>query len=170
MLKLAAALALCATSAAAEGWQVMYLAGSGGSRPMQVGPNEGGIPFAYVDNAKGERLFLECHETGSTTRDYTWTIRIYPGTEPNFLPKDSQGNQFTFTFDGTNANYGIGNFTFVQDAFWADINEYLAADIRTHSMIRLEMPGQFVEGGKTYRTEFTLAGSTAALNTACPPL
>lgn len=170
MLKLVAALALCTTSAAAEGWQVMYLASSGGSRPMQVGPNDGGIPFAYVDNERGERLLVECRSFGGAASDYDWTMKLFPGQSPTFQPKAAQDNSFLVTFDDLKTEYAMADFTFVQEAFWGPTTDIMVEDIRTRRVIHLEMPGAFVEGGTTYRTEFTLAGSTAALNTACPPL
>jgi hypothetical protein len=170
LLRFILALACFATPGAAEGWKVMYLADSGGSRPMQVGPNDGGTPFAYVENEKGERLFLDCRWSGGAASDYDWTLKLYPGQPPNFLPKAAQDNQFLVTFDGVDTTYGIADFTFVQEAFWGPTTDIMVDDIRTRSLLRLEMPAAFVEGGTTYRTEFTLSGSKAAINKACPPL
>ncbi len=170
MWKLVAALALGATSAAAEGWQLMYLADSGGSRPVQVGPNDGGIPFPYVDNEKGERLVVDCRWSGGAASDYDWMLRLYPGQTPSFLPRASENNQFLVTFDEEATAYRVANFTFVQGAFWGPTTDIMVDDIRTRGVIRLEMPGEFVEGGETYRTDFTLSGSQAAINNACPPL
>jgi hypothetical protein len=74
-------------------------------------------------------------------------------------------------FDDVDTEYGITNSTFVQDAFCGPSTDILVADIGALRVIRLEMPGEFVEGGTTtYRTEFTLTGSQAAIDKACPPL
>ncbi|TAG31705.1 MAG: hypothetical protein EAZ40_00305 [Rhodobacterales bacterium] len=163
-------LAAAPTMGVAEGWKVMYLADSGGSRPMQVGPDEGGIPFAYVDNAKGERLTIGCRWTGNADLGYEWSLKIHPGQEPTFLPVEPEGNRIIVTFDDDPAGQDLGGFTFVQEAFWADVPASLAAEIKARGVIRLEMPGPYVEGGKAYRTDFTLSGSGAALRRSCPVL
>jgi hypothetical protein len=163
-------LAAAPSIAFAEGWKVMYLADSGGSRPMQVGPEEGGIPFAYVDNDKGERLFLECRWTGSANLGYAWTLKISPGREPTFLPVEAEGNRFVVTFDDDPTPYDLGGFTFVQEAFWAEVPATLATEIKARGTIRLEMPGTYAKGGVAYRTEFTLSGSGATLRRSCPVL
>ncbi|NJS38184.1 MAG: hypothetical protein HC783_03295 [Rhodobacteraceae bacterium] len=163
-------LAAAPSVALAEGWKVMYLADSGGSRPMQVGPDDGGIPFAYVDNARDERLFLECRWIGSADVGYAWTLKINPGPEPTFLPLDAEGNRFVVTFDTDPKEHDLGGFTFVQGAFWADVPATLGTEIKERETIRLEMPGTYIEGGETYRTEFTLSGSGAALRRSCPVL
>jgi hypothetical protein len=175
MLKLAVSLALCATSATADGWQVMYLTDSGGSRPMQVDPADLGSAesvtiVAYVDNDRGERLFLHCRWTGGAAWDYDWMLRIFPGREPTFLPNDSKGNRLNVSFDGDATVHDLGDFTFVQEAFWAPVPKVIATEIIERGVIRLEMPGVYVRGGKTYRTEFTLAGSESAVGNACPSL
>ncbi len=156
--------------ALAEGWKMMYLADSGGSRPVQVGPDAGGIPFAYVDSARGERLFLQCRWTGNAALGYEWTLKINPGPEPTFLPVEAQGNRFIVTFDDDPTEHDLGGFSFVQGAFWADVPAVIATEIRQRGTIRLEMPGTYVEGGETYRTEFTLSGSGAAIRRSCPVL
>jgi hypothetical protein len=146
----------------------MYLADSGGSRPMQVGPNDGGIPFAYVDSARGERLFLDCRGTGSAELGYEWTLKVYPGREPTFLPKESTGNRFIVTFDDDPTRHDVGGFTYVQESFWADVPAVVATEIKQRGVIRLEVPGAYVDSGETYRTEFTLADSNSAIDKACP--
>jgi hypothetical protein len=172
---LALCLACLASPVAAEQWQVMFLADSGGSRPMQVDPADlGSVESvwmeAYVDNDKGERLFLDCRWTGGAASDYDWTLRLFPGRDPTFLPKDSKDNQFIVTFDGDDTEHKLGDFTFVQEAFWAPVPDVIATEIITRRVIRLEMPGTYVEGGERYRTEFSLVGSGAAIDKACPPL
>jgi hypothetical protein len=159
MLRLALILSCLAAPAAAEKWEVMYLTHSGGTRPMQVDPADlGDVDSvwmqAYVDNDRGERLFLDCRWKGGAASDLEWTLRLFP----------------IVTFDGVEGTNDIGDFTFVQEGFWARVPDILATDIRQGRAIRLEMPAAYVVGGETYRTEFTLAGSNAALDKACPPL
>lgn len=171
MLKIAAALALCATPVMAEGWQVMYLADSGGSRPMQVGPNDGGIPFPYVENDRGERLLLQCRWTGDAMVGHDWTLKFYPGQTPTVLPKDATGNRFNVAFDGDpTAAFDLGDFTYVQEAFWAPVPADVVAGIIRGSVVALEMPGAYALDGKPYLTEFTLAGSERSIDEACPAL
>jgi hypothetical protein len=74
------------------------------------------------------------------------------------------------TFDGDDTEHKLGDFTFVQEAFWAPVPDVIATEIITRRVIRLEMPGTYVEGGERYRTEFSLVGSGAAIDKACPPL
>jgi hypothetical protein len=175
MRLLAATLICLAVPAWAEGWEMMFLTGSGGSRPMQVDPADLGSAesvtiMAYVDNDRGERLFLDCRWTGGAAWDYDWTLKLFPGQEPTFLPKESQGNRFIVTFDGDDIDHDLGEFSFVQEAFRAPVPEVIATEIMQRGVIRLEMPGAYVRGGETYRTEFTLVGSAAAIDKACPPL
>lgn len=161
-------IALLASPAAAEGWQVMYLASGGGSRPVQVGPGEGGIPFPHVDNDRGERLILGCPSGGDPGQ--VWTLAFHPGQDPTVLPKDAEGTRIIVTFEGNPATHDIGRFTFVQGAFRGHLDAIVATDIRQAGGIRLDIPGEDVRGGMAYRTEFTLAGARAAIDTACPPL
>lgn len=152
----------------AEGWQIMYLADSGGSRPMQVGPDDGGIPFAYVDNDRGERLTLACRWTGSADLGHDWTLEVFPGPEPTFLPKDAEGTLFLVTFDSDTRAYELGDFSYVQQTFRAPVPVDIAVEIMQRKVIRLEIPGAYVVGGEAYRTEFTLAGSADVIDYACP--
>ena len=166
MLKRAAALALCATPALAEGWQIMYLADSGGSRPMQVGPNEGGLPFPYVDNDRGERLMIDCRNGDDGT--YDWTLQFFPGREPTVLPKAAKDNRFIIAFDTDVAEYDLGPFTYVQEYFWADVPDSLASEVMARGVIRLELPAAYTMTDQPYRTEFALTGSAAAIDRSCP--
>jgi hypothetical protein len=156
---------LLASPAAAEGWEVMFLT-DGGSRPMQVGPNEGGSPLAYVENRKGERLFLECRSTKAGVDE--WTLRFYPGPEPTVLPGESKGTRFVVSFDDEATDYHLGPFTYVQEAFWAVVPEDIAYGIIANAVVHVEIPGAYVRGSESYSTEFSLSGSEAAIDRSCP--
>ena len=152
-------LSATATLALAEGWEVMYLAASGGSRPMHVGPNDGGTPFAYVDSARGERLFLDCRTNDNGF--YDWTLKLHPGDASVLRPFDSDGTRLFAGFDDDPTQIDLGLFNFVQEAFWAAIPEDVAMQIMERSLIRISDGGSAV-------AEFTLRGSSEAIDRACP--
>jgi hypothetical protein len=154
-----AALATTPVSAIAEGWQVLYLADSGGSRPMQVGPNEGGIAFAYVDSGGGERLFLDCRTNDSGF--YDWTLKFNPGENPAFRPVDADGTRLFARFDEDPAQIDLGLFSFVQGAYWAPVPADIALRVIRQEVIRI------TDGGSAV-VEFSLAGSSDAIDRACP--
>jgi hypothetical protein len=160
MRLLAPLLVLLACPAAAEEWQIMYLADSGGSRPMQVGPGEGGVPVAYVDSGQGERLFLECRQTGTGGKG--WTLKLYPGDPPSIAPQGEDGETRLFAgFDGNPAQIDLGPFAYVQQAFWADVAEEVARQVMAGDRIT-------ISASDGSAINFSLAGALAAITTACP--
>jgi hypothetical protein len=161
---LAVALALLACPASAKGWQVEYLAGPDDS-PSDgvVRPDEAAFARAYVDNAKGERLVLDCDGAGVGA---TYVLRLFLPRSATIPPPDDAeaGTAFVAYFGSDPENYDLGLLADLDNppkVYFATMSAENLDRFRSEDRVRLAAKGLFA-------AEFTLAGSAVAIAKACP--
>jgi hypothetical protein len=151
---LAAALALLATPALAEGWQVQYLAGSGGSRPMVVDKSEAESAEAFVENERGERLILSCR--GGSEGPGFFLSLYTPAPIP--VPSDyaDDGVELSASFGADPAQNDLGLFQAAQERYFAPLS------IETFDRMMAAPTIRLYATVADYAAEFPLQGFTAA--------